>query len=208
MKKLNTLLLLLLCLALVLAACGGDEPAATPAQVEPPAAGTPESAGTPEESQAPESPLAAPESPLAAPESPLDTPDSAAIDLSAETSDTTGAVTGVVRISSEERQEPVANVKVALARVLTDDNGVERATGYSPSRAPHSTSDSEGRFVIGDVPPGRYGIILDGIVTSIMLADATTGESIIISVEAGEVTDIGVREYESLPIPGYTELKP
>ena len=68
---------------ILLAACGGGEPAATPT-VEPAAAPTAEPTVAPtaeptdepavEAAAAPESPLAAPESPLAAPESPLAEP--------------------------------------------------------------------------------------------------------------------------------------
>jgi hypothetical protein len=193
MKKLNTLIVLLLGLTIIVAACGGgDEPAPTETPAE-----------TPEQSAAPESPLAAPESPLAGPESPLATPAGSTAEIVAETSSTTGAFVGVLRINSETRQEPVRNVIVALARVIVDENGAERATGYDAANAPQTKTDDEGRMVIHNVPPGRYGIILDAVTLQVMLNDPDTGETILVDIKAGEVTDIGVREFESLGIPGY-----
>ena len=46
-------------------------------------------------------------------------------------------------------------------------------------------------------------IILDSTITSVMLANPDTGESIIVEVKADEVFDVGTLTYENLLIPGY-----
>jgi hypothetical protein len=197
MKELKTLLLMLI--TVILMACSSQSEATpTVAPAPPTAAETP----TSQASQATTSPLAAPESPLAAPESPLATPASAVI-VEPNTTATTGAVIGTVRIRSATVDKPVADMKVALAEVIQPEAGPPRATGYDPANSPQTTSDSQGHFVIENVKPGLYGIILDGVITSLMLVDPETQESIIIEVKANEFVDVGTLEYESLALPGY-----
>lgn len=188
-------------LCVVLAACSGDEPTPEPTVAAP--------AATPTATQ-PESPLDAPNSPLptATPQAvvpaavaenviPLGAP------INPQTTETTGAATGRIFIHNDQGFRPVTNVIVALAAVITGEDGVERAAGYDAANAPRNNIRDDGAFVIENVPPGRYGVILDAVITSILIKEAENPEnSLVITVEAGKVTDLGDLVYASLALPG------
>ncbi len=209
-------LLLTLCLCFVLAACSDEEP--TPA----PTATVPAATATTPAAQA-ESPLNAPgDSPLSAPgDSPLPTPTSvtstAATEVGAETVDvipaagppvdpktteTTGAVTGRIFVHNDQGFRPIHKVIVALAAVIAGDDGIERAAGYDAAAAPRTDIRDDGTFVIDEVPPGRYGVILDAVMAQILITEPENPEnSLVITIEAGEVTDLGNLVYPSLALP-------
>jgi len=154
---------------------------------------------------APESPLAGPESPLDAPESPLEEPAVEPPALDAITGAETGALIGRILVSNSNGENPVVNMKVALAEVIRDEEGVARVAGYEPAVARRTASDDLGRFALNELDPGTYAIILDAVITSIMLNDPVTGETILVDIKAGEVVDLGRLDYESLALPGYVE---
>ena len=108
---------------------------------------------------------------------------------------------GVLLLWSEGELKPVANVKLALGEILLDDNGEERMVGYDASTAPTTTTDTDGQFIFRDIPPGRYGLILDIVMSSFLLFDESSGEAMLIDILADEVVDLGNLEYTSLPIP-------
>ncbi|MEZ4735765.1 MAG: hypothetical protein R3E79_52410 [Caldilineaceae bacterium] len=201
--SLSRQLLIILCFCLVLAGCSDDEPTPEPT-VAPPAA-----AATPTAAQA-ESPLNAPDSPLptattaaaaAAVEEVNIIPVSAPVDP--QTTATTGAATGRIFINNAQGFRPVTNVIVALAAVITGDDGIERAAGYDAANAPRTDIREDGTFVIDNVPPGRYGVILDAVTTSILLKEAENlDNSLVITIEEGEITDLGNLVYGALALPG------
>jgi len=207
--RLSRQLLVVLCLCVTLAACSDEEPTPTPTVAAPTAApAAAEPTATPTSAQ-PESPLNA-DSPL-----PTPTPETAAAaadtvnvipvsgPVDPQTSATTGAATGRVFVNNAQGFRPVTNVLVALAEVITGDDGVERAAGYDPAVAPRNDIREDGTFVIDNVPPGRYGVILDAVTTSILIKDAANlDNSLVITIEAGQVTDLGVLVYETLALPG------
>lgn len=212
MKSIKQFIFVALLLSLLINGCfGGDEePTATP--VPPTATSAPLATPIPTDTVAPvatkqevtaaaqtESPMALPESPLAIPESPLAIPELQA----AAPTDTTGSVTGVLLIESDTVQKPVADTKIALAEVIKDENGVPRATGYDPTTPFQTTSDATGRFVINGIKPGLYGVIVDGVLTSVMLSDPKSGESIIIDIKVNDTVDIGTLKFKSLALPGF-----
>ena len=148
------------------------------------------------------SPLA--DSPLGDGGSPLATPIAAEPPaLDAQTTTETGAVIGRIMLMNENETLPVSNMKVALADVLLDDDGIPRIAGYDAANAYRTISDDLGRFAIEDVPPATYAIILDAVRTSILLADPLTGDPILIEIDADALTDVGRLNYESLDLPGY-----
>lgn len=194
---------LLLVAVLVLAGCGGGSPAApTAAATE--AAATEATATEATEAAATaapaagDSPLAAPDSPLAAVNSPLPTPAE-----SPAPTDTAGSIVGRILVVKPEGEIPVANILVGLAEVIYDEEGVAKVGGYEPSRAIRVPTDAYGRFVMNNVKPGTYTLILDAVVQQYQLADEETGYTIMAEVKAGEVADLGTLNYSSLPIPGF-----
>jgi hypothetical protein len=224
-------ILILLSLVTLVAACGRDRGEASDAgadqatvEVAPPDAAT-EAPSAVEPTEAPAEETEAPaqdeetsgeeaiadaaasplvESPLSDGPSPLATPVAEPPALDVQTSTETGAVIGRVMLVTDTEVRPVADMKVALADVLLDDDGIPRIAGYDPATPLRTMSDELGRFAIEDVAPATYAIILDAVTTSVMLADPITGDPILIEVDADAVTDIGRLNYDSLALPGYT----
>ncbi len=129
---------------------------------------------------------------------PVPTIDLAAIQVTPDR----GALVGVLLVrGTSGEMRPVANTKLALGEILTDEDGNERIVGYDPAAAPSTITDENGAFVLEDVPPGRYGLVLDIVMSSFLLFDEGSGDPLFVEVTAGEITDVGVLEYEALPIP-------
>lgn len=200
-------LFVMFCLCIALAGCSDEEPTPEPT-VAPTAAPT----VAPTAAQA-ESPLNAPNSPLSSPV-PTPTPVAAApaetvaiippvaAPVDPKTTATMGAATGRIFINNEHGFKPVTGVIVALAAVITGDDGVERAAGYDAANAPRNDIRDDGTFVIENVPPGRYGVILDSVMAQVLIKDPENLEnSLVITVEAGKVTDLRNLIYASLPLP-------
>lgn len=212
MKPIHFLFFCLLCISLVIGGCFGsdEEPTPTPAPPPPTATLAATVAPTPTtvpatpaaKTAAPVSPLAAPVSPLAAPVSPVALP-AASPEQKVITTTKTGSVVGSVVVKSPTVDKAVVDVIVALAEVIKRTDGPPRATGYDPAHSPQTAFDHQGHFVINNVPPGDYGIIVDWGKSAFMLNDPKTGNGIVITVKANAVTDIGTLTYQSLPMPDY-----
>ncbi|MFN8491997.1 MAG: hypothetical protein U0350_30630 [Caldilineaceae bacterium] len=203
-----TLLILAFCLLVIVAACSSDEPTPTPAPT--PAPTTPP---TVEQKTTPTmAPAATPiqkvqaaqqTSPLSAPNSPLSAPSSAA--PKPTTTEKTGAVIGQLVVKTAKGDKPVKNAIIGLAAVVPDKAGA-RVAGYDASTAPRTDLDDQGRFVLNDVPPGQYGIILDSVMSQYLLKDPKNLQnSLLINVKANQVTDLDKLVYETLPLQGYSK---
>ena len=195
----NMRMVLLLLSILILAGCGGDEPTPTVEPqvtqvVEPTAAVQPTSA-TP---VAQDSPLAAPVSPLAAPVSPLAVPD-----LEALASSATGTIVGALLIQRGGVETAIEGVYIGLADVIRDEQGIPKVSGYEPSMAQRATTDAAGQFVLKDLKPGSYTLILDAAITQYQLKYPNSENTIVVDVEPSKVVNLGALRYESLPIPGF-----
>jgi hypothetical protein len=113
----------------------------------------------------------------------------------------TGALTGVLLLKTEDGLKPVVDIKIALGKPLSDDEGTERVVAYEPSTAPVAYTDATGRFVFEELESGRYGLILDVVLSSFLLYREGTIDAILFDITAGEVTDLGRLEYAELPLP-------
>lgn len=205
----------LLLFVLLLAACSGrarpapqEEPPPAPAAETTPATPVETPAAAPDQPAA-ESPLAAPnQSPLAQPSSPLGTPTEVP---QVETAPGTGAVTGMLLLHTEAGEVPVSGEIVALGTVLTNTEGLEVAVRYNPQTrddaptSPKTITDENGFFVFSDVPPGRYGIVLDIVLSSFILRKPGTTEDLFITVEPDTQLDMGPLVYDDLPLPDSTD---
>lgn len=207
LHQLPRYLLLIVCFCLVLAGCSSDEPTPEPTVAAPAPTATTAPAATPTAAQ-PESPLA-PESPLPTPAPASDAGAETVAQIPAgepvnpQTSATTGAVTGRIFINNEKGFRAVTGILVGLAEVIKGEDGLEKAAGYDPATAPRGELRADGAFVLDNVPPGRYGIILDAVTTSLLAKEAANPDnSLVITVEAGQVTDLGDLVYASIPLPG------
>ena len=193
--------LMVLVLALgLLAACGGGdgEEAAAPA-AELPADAAVAQGGSPL-IVAGGSPIA---TPPATPVSPLPLPGSSGI-VGVAGADT-GAIVGRILVGRDAGDVPVAGLIVGLADVIRGEDGVARASGYDMGSPNRTTTDDGGGFAVNNVAPGTYSLILDAVVTQYQLTDPQSGETILVEVQPGEVIDVGVLRFDSLPVPGFTE---
>ena len=113
----------------------------------------------------------------------------------------TGALTGVILLKTADGFKPVADIKIAIGETLIDDEGADRVVAYDPSAAPVAYTDAAGRFVFEEIPTGRYGLILDIVLSSFLLYKENSLDAILVDINAGEVTDLGRLEYSELPLP-------
>ncbi len=118
-----------------------------------------------------------------------------------KTTANTGALTGVLILKTDAGLKPVTDIKIALGETLSDDDDIERIVAYDPSAAPVSYTNSTGRFRFENLKPGRYGLILDIVLSSFLLFQEGTPNAILFDITAGEVTDLGRLEYSELPLP-------
>lgn len=115
----------------------------------------------------------------------------------------TATVTGVIQQGQTSSLAPADNLILALAKVVPDSNGNPIIVSFNRSSAPKTVTDSKGRFVFVDIPPGQYGLILDRIIGSYLLNDPENGGDMLITTEPGQLFDLGTLLYTSLP--GYQE---
>ncbi len=111
-----------------------------------------------------------------------------------------GRVTGVLQVRSGEASQPVRDAILYLAGTLKDSAENESVAAMDPVNSPRTLSDDQGRFMFPNVAPGNYGLVLYAITTSYMLNQPDTGDSMLITVTAGNQIDLGTLVYSSLPI--------
>jgi hypothetical protein len=122
-----------------------------------------------------------------------------AVDVTADL--TMGRVTGVLQLLAGGSATPVAGQTLYLARVLMGSDGQERAASFDPQTDPRAQTDERGGFQFVNVPPGRYGLVMDIVIESYLLNDPISGESLLITVTAGEELSMGELVYTTLPVP-------
>jgi hypothetical protein len=140
---------------------------------------------TPEPAQSPLSPVATPQATAQA--APL-----AALMPTSQAG--YGTVTG--RLVSQGTDRPLDNKTVYLG-AITDASDTNFSVAALDKFSPMFTTDGQGNFIFIDVPPGRYGLILESVLDTVLLADLSTGKEIVIVVAADQTIDLG--KIEILP---------
>lgn len=119
----------------------------------------------------------------------------------APSSNQVGVVTGtILRITESGQQEPFTGGVIYLGPVLAADTGDEVMVAVDKNTAPQSAFNIFGEFVFVDVPPGRYGLMVDVVQGTVLLNDpsgANNGD-LIIEVVGGDTIDLGELAY---PLP-------
>lgn len=114
-----------------------------------------------------------------------------------EPSASSGVVAGVIQVNNE----PIPNLTIYLAEVLLDSEGLERVASYDRINSPRAFTNEDGEFVFSNIPPGRYGLVLDTVLSAYLLHLPQEDTALMITIEAGQVTEIELLDYDSLPLP-------
>jgi hypothetical protein len=109
----------------------------------------------------------------------------------------TASVSAIILLNDE----PVAHYTFYLADVVKNVDGEESVAALRRLSSPRTPTDENGKFTFLNVPPGKYGLILDVVQTSYLLHDPKTNEQILITLEADEDLDLGTINFDQLPIP-------
>ena len=114
-----------------------------------------------------------------------------------QASSSSGVVVGTILVNNE----PIPNLTIYLAEVLVDGEGQERVASYDRVNSPRAFTDEEGQFVFVNIIPGKYGLVLDTVLSSYLLHLPQEDIALAINVAAGEVTSVELLNYDSLPLP-------
>jgi hypothetical protein len=95
----------------------------------------------------------------------------------------------------QETGQPIGNTQVRLGDVVwfQGQEGQEGLVVSERSRAPQTISDAQGNFVLADVSPGTYGLVVadPNSPEHIFVRDPTTGRALLIEVEKDKIVDLG-----------------
>lgn len=111
-------------------------------------------------------------------------------------SDKVGTVTGkLLNSNKQSTAKPMAEAPLYLGTILKSQAGAEGLVQLVRENAPKTTVDAQGNFVFTNVPPGRYGLMLDTPRGAILLNKPVTGENMVADVSGGQVFDFGELTY-------------
>lgn len=111
--------------------------------------------------------------------------------------DQVGTVTGqLVRLHGSATPEEALELRIYLGTVHQSENGKDALVGASRDTSPFAQTDLEGNFTFVNVPPGRYGLMLDTPDGLVLLNDPKTGGDMIVEVMAGKTSQMGRMEFD------------
>ena len=102
-----------------------------------------------------------------------------------------GSITG--QLIHFQTGEPLANTPIFLGQLspLTTAEGLTHTITVLPASSPHTMTDEQGYFSLLDVEPDTYALVIWTPVTSWVISDPDTQHEILVTVKAGEITDLG-----------------
>ncbi len=114
------------------------------------------------------------------------------------TSSSGGTVTGVLKAGNP--LEPVYQLPFYLGEVIMLKDGRPGIVSLEKTTAPRALIDTNGRFVFLNVPAGKYSLVLDFVIHTLILRVPSTGEDIYIDVTEGKLIDMGELAYPDLKV--------
>lgn len=129
--------------------------------------------------------------PVATPETSSTSATAAAVTSSADM----GTVTGRLSMTMGTEPANLGQLPVYLGKILKSSLGKDSLVELDKDVAPKAEPDGQGNFTFVNVPPGRYGLMLDTPRGPVLLNDQATGGDFIIEVQAGQTNDLGDLTY-------------
>jgi hypothetical protein len=114
------------------------------------------------------------------------------------TSGSGGRVTGILKAGNP--LEPVYQLPFYLGEVIMLKDGRPGVVSLDKAAAPRALIDKNGRFVFLNVPDGKYSLVLDFVIHTLILRQPSSGEDIYIDVKAGDTVDLGELDYSDLEV--------
>lgn len=101
-----------------------------------------------------------------------------------------GVIIGKILVQGTN--EPYLNSILILGEISeANQPGYPPLVGFSVENSPHALQAEDGSFVFTSVKPGNYAIVLWSPLSTFLLSNFQTGETIFITVNPGEITDLG-----------------
>jgi len=101
-----------------------------------------------------------------------------------------GIITGKLLV--EGSREAYLGANLVLGEVVeADQPGYPPLVSYSEDSNPKAVLAKNGSFLFVNIHPGKYSIVLTNPLAANLIEDPITGGTLIITVEAGKVIDLG-----------------
>jgi hypothetical protein len=105
-----------------------------------------------------------------------------------------GVIVGTV--FSTKMNGPLPNMGVYLGEYMYMTPGPDYLVTIRQESSQHTFTDSEGRFVFDNVPPGKYPILLWTPFSSHVIPDEKREKELVVEVTAGKVIDLDQLEVD------------
>ena len=99
--------------------------------------------------------------------------------------------------STDNPGKPYADIRLYLGTLLVAEDGKTTLAKVNIETAPQTRTDPDGHFVFKKLQPDDYIIAIQVPPNNLVkLNDPETGRDLVITVEGGKVSDIGVQEHD------------
>jgi hypothetical protein len=132
-------------------------------------------------------------------ESPLQSPIATPIPMATQDA-RLGQISGRLFVRRGSRSVPMKSVMLFLGPIVRSEvTGGDGVVALDQVNAPQAEVQDDGSFVIRNVPPGRYGIVVDIDDDKLLLNDPIDGTAFIHEIKGNETIDLGDLAYKDLP---------
>ena len=95
--------------------------------------------------------------------------------------------------------EPVVSVIIYLAPIISNEAG-DQMVRFDRATSIRTVTNESGYFTFVNVPPGKYGMVLDKVLDSYLLLAPGGDQNLIIEITGNEQLDLGELKYDDLPV--------